>query len=374
MQVYCSALGFALSGALFQHYQAVYEGKYPKVVVTRCSNRESSVPLRQFSQLFEISADGLLVATIASDFTIELWLSSTGNAHKWRFNAHLAEVTSLAFSLDGRLLASASMDGQIRIWSLVTGSQVSLIENTGKVTRLKFSHDGSSMLSISLESGDRNRYVLRVWNIASVPETQEPSVRFKCGEPFTIATFSSDSRRVAAATKEGLFEVRNTSNGGLVSAGRADIQPSSIALSSDGALLAISDNLQIQLWEVTDPPARVADIHTPMGGKQHNLYFSLNGEYLIHGSSVWRIRTLPPSVWSGFRLPQCLERYVKGPESLLSYDGGWIYCAHPQGPLVEVPLYYGIDSHTLWQAHGSKIIFATDSGGLVVVDCSTLIS
>jgi WD40 repeat protein len=374
MQVYCSALGFALSGALFRHYQAVYEGKYPKVVVVHRSNRESRVPPYEFSQLFEISPDGLLVATVTSDFTIELWLSSTGNAHKWRFKGHLAEVTSLAFSLNGGLLVSGSMDGQIRIWSIVTGTQVRLIENTGNVTRLQFSPDGSSMLSISRDTEGGNQYVLRIWNFTVALESQEPSVRFKCGEPFTIATFSSDSGRIAAATEEGLFEVRSTSNGGLVSTGRAVVQPSSIALSLDGRLLAISDNLQIQLWDVADPPARVADIHMLMGGSQHNLYFSRGGEYLIHGSSVWRIQTLPPSVWSGLRLPQCLQRYVKGPESLLSYDDGWIYCAHPQGPLVEVPPYYGIHSHTLWRAHGSKMIFAPDSGKLVVVDCSTLIS
>jgi WD40 repeat protein len=372
MHVYCSALGFAVEDSLLQHYRQLYKEKCPRVVIIH--RNESSVSIRGFSQLFEVSPDGLLVATVARDFTIELWLSSTGEAHEWRFIGHQADVTSLAFSADGQLLVSGSIDGQIRTWNVVTGIQTHLMGNVGTVAWVKFSCDGLSLLSISHDTGGKNRNILRVWNLLAAPKGQEPSVRFKCTEPFTVATFSSDSRRIAAATDEGLFEVRSTLDGSLVSTGTAAIQPFNIVLSSDGELLAISNNVEIQLWHVRDPPVQVADVATPTGGSRYSLYLSHNGEYLIYGSSVWRIRTLPPSTWSGLRLPQCLERYVRGPESLLSYKCGWISCAHPQGPLVAIPTHYGINSHTPYRTHGSKIVFATEDGKLVVIDCCSLIS
>ena len=373
MQTYCSALGFAIDDALFQHYRAVYKGKSPKVVVIQ-RQPEFGVSSGKRASAWEISSDGSLLATVASDFTIELWASSTGSADKRRFTGHRAEVTSLAFSLDGLALASGSIDGQIRIWSLVNGTQLRMIEDIGGVTKVEFSSDGLSMLSISSDTEDRNVRILRVWNLTLSADGQEPSTRFMCKNSFTMATFSVDGKRIAAATRDGVFEVRNTADGTSISNGKTDMNPSCISLSPDGQRLAVSGGHQIQLWDISNPAVVVADIAAPTYGIQPSVLFSHDGEYLIRGSSIWRVRTLPPSVWSGLRLPRPLERYIKGPESLLSYKDGWISCAHPQGPLVEVPSYYRIDSHTPWRAHGPTIVFFLDNGKLAVVDCSTLIS
>jgi hypothetical protein len=179
---------------------------------------------------------------------------------------------------------------------------------------------------------------------------------------------------IAAVTEEGSFEIRSTSTGALVSSGNAATSPLDIALSPDGGRLAILDGFHIQLWEVQDVSTQVADMIVATTGKMHSLSISSNGGYLLHGSTVWDIEANPPSLWNGLRLPTALQSYRKGPGSILSYDEGWIRSAHPQGPLVEIPSYYNIDSDTTWRAHGSKVIFATESGSLVLVDCHKLLS
>ena len=60
------------------------------------------------------SPDGRLLATAGSDGTARLWDPSTGK-HRRTLTGHLA-VNSVAFSPDGRLLATAGDDGTARLW------------------------------------------------------------------------------------------------------------------------------------------------------------------------------------------------------------------------------------------------------------------
>jgi hypothetical protein len=373
LQVYCSALGFAIKDAsLVEHHRDAY--KCPKVVVRRRLSCDSEPPNKKVSSLLEISPDGRLIATVGRDQTIELWISSTGDSHIFRFQGHRSEVTSLAFSLDSQTLVSGSMDGQLRLWSLTTGSQLHLTQTTGAVTEIKFSPSRSYLSTISNELGRRRTSVLHLWNIPLITEDVDISLKFTCEEAFTMATFSSDSRLLAAATEAGSFEIRSISTGALMSSGNADINPSSISLSPDGGYLAISDGLHIQLWDMKDVPMQIAYIALAATERKHTLSISSNGRYLLYGSTVWDIEATPPTLWSGLRLPAALQRYAKGPGSLLSYEAGWIRSAHLQGPVVEIPSYYYISPCTPWRAHGSKVIFAPESGNLVIVDCDSLLS
>lgn len=66
------------------------------------------------------SADGRLLASSGSDKTIRIWNVSSGNELK-TFAGTAAQINSLALSPDSRLLVSASDDGATRILDLQTG-------------------------------------------------------------------------------------------------------------------------------------------------------------------------------------------------------------------------------------------------------------
>jgi WD40 repeat protein len=93
------------------------------------------------------SLDGRHVATASIDSTARIWNARTG-ASEHKLAEHTAALTALAFSPDGRQLATASTDRDIRVWSVSSGAPLALLRlHAGGVLDVAFSADGRWLAS-----------------------------------------------------------------------------------------------------------------------------------------------------------------------------------------------------------------------------------
>jgi WD40 repeat protein len=80
---------------------------------------------------------------------------------------HQDQVRALAFSPDSQMLATASFDRTVRLWSLSSGLLLSIFRHQGSVMDCAFSHSGAQIASAS---DDR---LVRVWSVprhSSIPD------------------------------------------------------------------------------------------------------------------------------------------------------------------------------------------------------------
>ena len=92
------------------------------------------------------SPDGRLLASCGKN-KVWLWDPATG-AHQRTLTAQLGPILGIAFSPDGRLLATASGDETARLWDPATGEhQRTLTGHNGRVVGVAFSPDGRLLAS-----------------------------------------------------------------------------------------------------------------------------------------------------------------------------------------------------------------------------------
>lgn len=79
--------------------------------------------------------------------TVRLWDCVTGSQVRL-MTGHKAPIYSLAFSAEGRFLASAGADHRVLVWDLAHGHLVAALSNhSGTIHCLSFSRDGNILVS-----------------------------------------------------------------------------------------------------------------------------------------------------------------------------------------------------------------------------------
>ena len=107
------------------------------------------------------SPDGKTLASASDDQTVQLLDAATG-AHWQRLKGHKHWVNAVAFSPDGKALASASVDKTVRLWDAATGAHRQTLEgHDDSVNAVAFSPDGKTLASASDDE------TVRLWDAAT---------------------------------------------------------------------------------------------------------------------------------------------------------------------------------------------------------------
>jgi len=168
-------------------------------------HREDIVaPLSEYRDAITLafSPDGQSIMTGGTDGLVILWERTTGKElarfHSNRESGWFSNSTvqAIAFASDGHSVASAAEDGLIRLWEPNTGNELATLRgHNHQVTSLAFSPDGKML--VSADTG-RDRHTVKLWDLNTGAELAS---RAYVGEEGPAVTFSPDGMYLAISTE-----------------------------------------------------------------------------------------------------------------------------------------------------------------------------
>jgi len=164
---------------------------------------------------------------------------------------HDDAVTSVSYSPDGRILASGSKDGSVRVWDTRTGEEamLPLRSGDGKVLSVDFARNGK-WIGSGTESG-----AVWVWNVAP----DQAGRRQLSGHTAAVnsVAFSSDSSRLASVSSDKTIRLWSAATGEQLAFQTGhEAFVKGIAFSLDDEILAsITNNGKFRQWDITGPLA-----------------------------------------------------------------------------------------------------------------------
>ncbi len=266
------------------------------------------------------SSDGRLLASGSSDGTVRIWDPAIGQERTAPL-MHGGEVFGVAFTPDDRLLASGGLDGRVRMWDPVSGTAHGVtMEHGAEVWGVAFSPDGRVLAS---GGGDGQ---VRMWDTASQQPHGAPLTGVN-GAVYGLA-FSSASA-VAAAGEDGvvyLWDARSEQLEHELMGHQSQVF--TVAFSPDGGTLASGDREgSIRLWDARTGEALGAPL-PDQPQEVRGLAFSPDGQLLASSNSngtatLWSVATRQPTGQAFIGHTKEVQGLAFSPEGRALATAGW---------------------------------------------------
>ncbi|MCC8242825.1 WD40 repeat domain-containing protein [Saccharothrix luteola] len=224
---------------------------------------DTGTPVRRVGHTGQVlsvafSPDGRRVATAGVDRTVFIRDTATGTVLK-SFTGHAGAVNGVRFSPDGRLLATASHDQTVKLWDPATGTPLAtLTGHTGWIRTAEFSPDGRTLAT----AGHDQTVIL--WDVTT--RTRLDTITDHTDADFTGVAFSPDGRTLAYTSGDAaiaLWDVSRRTTTARLTGHTQRVH--AIAFSPDGHHLATAGADQnLILWDV-DPERAITHVCAAAG-------------------------------------------------------------------------------------------------------------
>jgi WD40 repeat protein len=224
-------VAFSPSGYEFATGGSAVDGGMVRLWYTNDGGRGRKIAHDAAVWAVAFSPDGEWLATGDSDGTVQIW-KPDGGKPVMRF-AHLDRVHGLAFGSDRRKLATGSADRTARIWDTYTGEQKIMFDNKYGNT-MAFSSDGRLLATASTPA--------HIWDAHTGTELFTLSPESGSSERICHdVAFHPDGRFLAAVYPDHTARIWDTHTGTELLKLTHDHEVRAVAFSPDGHLLATGD-------------------------------------------------------------------------------------------------------------------------------------
>jgi WD40 repeat protein len=250
-----------------------------------CAQEEALAKHERWITSLAFSPDGSLLASAGGETLlyrngdVKLWNPASGELAA-SLEGHPTVVWSVAFTLDGQKLVTSGYDGKIIVWSVAEKKALATLEKKGWIRDVAVSPEGKHVASAG-EDGN-----VTIWNIEAEPK-EERSFKAHDAAVYCLA-FSPDGQTLATGSVDKTAKLWNWQDGsekGKLEGHEDSVL--SIAYSASGQIATCGADRKVRLWDAAGMSVAVMEGHKDW---VNSVAFSPDGALLASASHDRTVR------------------------------------------------------------------------------------